>query len=150
MIQPCDMSSIISSETRSNQVMDCFVSPTLRHSSPTRYVRTALSALATPSYLESACSNICAACLRKKRSASMSPSSTQHQAALSSRSAICLSSSPCHSATLAAASYLPEPVAENVTLGASSLSTCSLRSGLSSPSWLKSLSPPEKPHSLHM
>ena len=54
-------------------------------------------------------SNIHAAFRRKYRSASMSASSTQHQAARSSRSAMWRGSMDCHSAIFAASSYFSEP-----------------------------------------
>ena len=45
----CAMTSPTSPSTRSNQACACLVSPTRRHSSPTRYVSTARSSAATPS-----------------------------------------------------------------------------------------------------
>src|SRR5678816_3605080 len=96
MTHCCVCASTISEATRLNQAFDTFVSPTRRHSSPTRYVSTARSSRATPSKLPSASSNFHPARRRKNRSASTSPSSTQHHAARSSKSATCLASIPCH------------------------------------------------------
>src|SRR3954468_6709911 len=58
---------------------------------------------------------------------------------------------PCHSATLAAASYFSEPETEPIVIaGASSFHTRSFRTGETSFSSVKSRSDPEKPQRLQV
>src|SRR4029078_8575408 len=106
----CDCESTTSVCTRLSHELACDPSPTRRQSSPTRYVSTARSSRDTPSKLDNDSSNFHAAFRRKKRSASTSPSSTQHHAARSNRSAMWRASVPCHSATFAAPLYFSEPL----------------------------------------
>src|SRR5262245_35801130 len=151
MTHCCVCASTISETTRLNQARDRFCSPTRLHSSPTKYVSTAHSSRATPSKLDSDSSNFHAALRRKNRSASTSPSSTQHHAARSSRSATCRGSIPCHSATFAAASYFSDPVSvPHEMQGASSFHTRSFNTGETSASSVKSRSAPEYPHRLQV
>src|SRR5712691_9375739 len=146
----CVLVSTISAGTLLNHSFACVRSPTRRQSSPTRYVSTARSSRGTPSKLDNASSNFQAALRRKNRSASTSPSSTQHQAARSNRSATWRDSMPCHSATFAAASYFSEPTTLPLAIaGASSFHTCSFSTAETSDSSVKSRSEPEKPQRLH-